>query len=106
MSDLAVLPLKKIYMYKIGLIMFKVFHKISPSVFTTLFTLNHAIHNYHTRQCLHFHVPIVRTEYMKKVISYNGVKIWNRFCDKFNLNCSFLSFKSALKKYLLSELES
>ena len=70
-----ILRLEEIHIYKVALIMFKVYHKDTPMVFSSLFTKNCDIHNYETRQLNQFHVPFARTNYMLRSISFKGVRI-------------------------------
>ena len=100
------LNIRKIHQFKIMLIMFKVRHSLSPDVFCSVFTRNDNIHTHHTRQHDQFHVPIVRTEYMKRAISYKGTVIWNAVSKHVSYDVSFLSFKIALKKYILTTEEN
>ena len=82
--------------------MFKVFHKDTPVVFSNVFTRNSDVHEYETRQFDQFHVPIARTNYMQRAISIKGVSIWNKLSHKVNHDCSLLSYKVALKRYLIN----
>ena len=82
--------------------MFKVYHKISPVVFGKLFIRNSDLHDYETRQANQFHVPYARTNYMLTAISVKGVNVWNEVSMKINFDCSYLSFKMALKKYIFN----
>ena len=45
-NKLKALQLSKIHVYKVGLIMFKVWHGDIPGVFSSLFTRNVTIHTY------------------------------------------------------------
>ena len=99
-NRLNVLQVRQVFIYKIGLLMFKVFHKLTPVVFSDLFVRNSSIHDYGTRQASLFHVPVGRTDLMKRAISNNGVRIWNFLANRLSVDCSYLSFKIALKKYL------
>ena len=101
-NKLYILRLEEIHLYKVALIMFKVYHNDTPRVFCNLFTRNFEVHNYGTRQATQFHVPNARTNYMKRAISVKGVCIWNKLSRKVNNDCSFLSFKISLKKYIIS----
>ena len=82
--------------------MFKVFHECVPAVFSELFTFNHDIHSYETRQAQKLHVPIARTNYMSRCISVKGVQIWNKLHDHVNYNCSLLTYKVKLKIFLIA----
>ena len=86
--------------------MFKVHHNETPTVFTALFVRNNVIHNYGTRQAGQLHVPNARTNYMLNAISIKGVKVWNLLFTKLNHDCSYVSFKIALKKYILNHNNS
>ena len=100
--SLKILRLEKIHFLKVALIMFKVFHKLTPLVFHDLFTRNTDVHSYNTRQRAYFHVPISKTHYMSRAISVKGVHIWNKLLENsFNYDCSFISYKISLKKYLI-----
>ena len=99
--ELKTLQLEKLYVFKVGLTMFKVWHCLIPESFTSLFVCNNAIHSYNTRQSLLFHVPKARTDYMKRAISNRGVHIWNYLCSKLSTDCSYLSFKQSIKRFLL-----
>ena len=96
------LQLTNIHIYKVVLIMFKVWHGLVPCSFASLFTRNTVIHNHNTRQLCEFRTPYARTEYMKRAISVKGPKLWNTYCTKFSIDCSYLSFKIALKHYLVN----
>ena len=40
--------------------------------------------------------------YMLRAISVKGVKAWNKIHIKVNHDCSFVSFKVALKRYMIN----
>ena len=101
-QKLNILRFEEINYYKIALMMFKVYHKNTPVVFSNLFVRNTDIHDHKTRQAGHFHVPYARTNYMLNAISVKGVKVWNELFVKVNHDCSYLSFKIALKKYIIN----
>ena len=101
-TKLNILRFEEIHFYKVSLVMFKVFHKMSPSIFGNLFVRNTDVHSYETRLADHFHVPRARTNYMLNAISVKGVNVWNKICLKINFDCSFLSFKFGLKKYIFN----
>ena len=105
-EKLNILRFEEIHFYKIALIMFKVHHNETPTVFTALFVRNNVIHNYGTRQAGQLHVPNARTNYMLNAISIKGVKIWNFLFTKLSHDCSYVSFKIALKKYILNHNNS
>ena len=83
--------------------MFKVYHKIVPKIFSSLFVRNSETHGHNTRQQTQFRIPYARTNYMKRAISNKGAKIWNALCTTITIDCSYLSFKYALKNHLVND---
>ena len=63
--------------------------------------MNNAVHEYYTRQEKHFHVPLCKSVQKSKCLKCSGVKIYNYMIEHMNYNCSFVSFKYVLKRYLL-----
>ena len=102
-TKLNILRLEEILFYKVALTMFKVYHYITPNSFSSLFVRNTDVHGYGTRIAEHFNVHHrAKTNYMLNAISIKGVKIWNKIYMKINFDCSFVSFKIALKKYIIN----
>ena len=99
-EQLRILNLEKIHVYKIGIVMFKVYDNSTPSIFSDLFKYNHTVHNYGTRQSYKFHVPIAPKDYLQRTIAVKGVRIWNTLYDLVPHDCSLITFKYHLRKYL------
>ena len=102
---LKILKINEIHVYKVAYIMFKVYHSSTPAVFNELFIQNCKIHDHNTRQSKQYHVPSNNTNYRQNAISFEGVKIWNKISQKVNYDCSDLSFKIAVKQYVLNSKE-
>ena len=71
-------------------------------LFNDIFVKNYTIHEYSTRQYNLLHVPKVNLNAFKKTIRYMGVFLWNSVSKVSNINCSVVSFKQTIKKYLLT----
>ena len=56
-DELKILPLDKIYVYKMGILMYKYDKNILPAIFDDIFDKSNQIHNHNTRQP--FHVPLI-----------------------------------------------
>ena len=82
--------------------MFKFINGYLPSLFNDIFVKNYTIHEYSTRQYNLLHVPKVKTSAFKKTIRYMGVSLWNSVSNVLNINCSVVTFKQIVKKYLLT----
>ena len=100
-----ILQIKKIHVYKVALVMFKVKRDCCPTVLSNLFRDNKSIHNYCTRQADQFHVPVAKRNYMQKVISFKGVRIWNYVSQFIDYDRSFISYKIAIRNYIVSDDE-
>ena len=100
-EELNILNLQKIHLYKVGIIMFKVHRNMTPVAFSELFVHNHNIHSHGTRQLHKLHVPIARTDYMQRIITVKGVRIWNHLYNILPIDRSLPCFKFHLRKYLL-----
>ena len=100
----SIMQLKKIFFYKVALLMFRVKTSSAPSVFRELFIENRNVHDYFTRQHDNFHVPNAKRNYMQRTISYRGVIVWNHITSKhITYDRSLLSFKFALRKYVFND---
>ena len=65
-----------------------------------MFTRNNDIHSHDTRQKLHLHVPLPKTNLVKMSVCYTGVTGWN-YCTTFiDTYCSLDVYKKILKMYL------
>ena len=101
---LGVLPVKNIYMYNIGLLMYKYYHNDLPHVFD-MFEKNVNIHQYSTCQSGMLHVPRCRTELGKMSFRYQALVIWNKIYSNIKVDVKIGTFKHHLKKYLLKNTQ-
>ena len=98
--QLKLLTLKKLYLYKVGLLMFKIVHTMHvPKHINAYFNVNADFHN--TRHASLFRLPLTRTNLMNRTFRNTGVKIWNRTCGIINHKVPIGFFKINLKKYIM-----
>ena len=97
-DELKILPLHKIYIYKIGILMFKFNHDLLPSIFNKVFIKNSQIHSYNTRQL--FHVPLIIRSKRQSTVVYQGPIIGTYFSQRLNYNCTINTYKKHLRTYL------
>ena len=73
-ADLNIMPLKKMYLYTVGLFMYKFNNDMLPEMFVDMFTHVSTIHDRNTRQSAtnHLYVPLYTTSCSQKCISYTG----------------------------------
>ena len=106
-DKLNILPLKKVFAYKIGIFMYK-FNKISlPRIFDDVFKKTSQIHSHKTR--ITFHVPFTANRRTQRTIRYQGPTLGNYIFSKLNVSShswALFTFKTKLKKFLLkNEIE-
>ena len=90
------------YVYSVGVFMYQLTINELPAVICALFVRNNTIHSYSTRQSNLFHLPLTRTLFAQKNITFTGPKFWNDLPIGFTESTSLYSFKRKLKCHLLS----
>ena len=96
-----VLKITDLFLYNVGIFMYKLSTKDLPDVFLPMFRRNNEIHTYPTRQRQSFHLPRTRTVFAQKTITYNGPRFWNDLPNELIVSPSFRIFKRKLKTFLL-----
>ena len=94
--SMEVLPLMKIFLYKVGLIMYKYSNNLLPECISLLYLRNDSIHEHNTRGCHQ-----LRVLHGAKTFSNISARIWNVLTNKFNCDVSMSIFKCKLKLFLL-----
>ena len=74
----------------------------SDDTFITNYKFTHETHQYKTRNNLHkcLAIPMPRTEYYKRSLSYNGVILWNEIPSSIRNSGTLQTFKLKLKTFL------
>ena len=105
-QSLELLSVFEIYTFKIAMFMYKyVYNQVADCV-NELFTRTNEIHNRVTRQSDKFYIPFSRLSAVCKSVRFKGLLIWNSICDDVDVFCSIGTFKSHLKKNLLTRVLS
>jgi hypothetical protein len=102
-SKLKLLKLSQLYVYNIGIFMFKFYHNLLPQIFNDIFNYNFTIHNYQTRSANNLHMPECKSVLRSKSIKITGVKIWNHISVNLNTLCKISTLKKISKRVLVSE---
>ena len=98
--DLGILKLNNINHYVLLLFMFRFHTRKLPVIFDDMLTRNYDIHSHDTRQKLHLHVPLPKTNLVKMSVCYTGVTRWNYYTKFIDTYCSLDVYKKRLKMYL------
>ena len=99
-QTLKVLPIESVYLYCAQLFLFK-YHKTElPDIFNDFYTRNSNIHGHITRQSNYFHTIGAKTTSRNNAIRVSGVRIYNYFYDRIDMDCSFVTYKHKLKYHL------
>ena len=98
-ADLNIMPLKKMYLYTVGLFMYKFNNDMLPEMFVDMFAHVSTIHDRNTRQSArnHLYVALYTTSRSQKCISYTGPRTWNFILSKINPHAPIGSFKNNLR---------
>ena len=100
-KELNMMNVNGIFMYNVGLFMYKHHHNLLPSIFD-VFESNDNIHNYQTRQSHLLHIPYCRTDLGKRSFTYQAVSVWNKLCQNIDVDVSVGVFKKHSKEYLIN----
>ena len=95
---LKLLTLNELYITNVALFMFKLHHGNVSPVFKPMFTLNCDVHSYSTRQANNYHLPLPKSDLMKRSVRFRGVKIWNQAIRLVDIKCSICTFKFRIKQ--------
>ena len=99
-QTLNILTIPQLYLYRIGMFMFKVFHHNVPLICQSMFVTNADIHCYNTRQRHQLHVPISQSATLFKTIRVKGVSVWNSIMNMVDIQCSIGTYKYRLRKII------
>ena len=103
---LKTLKIDDIHTFQTAVFMFKFSKSLLPVMFQDTFTYNRNIHSYPTRHSSDIHLSTPRTFLAHKTIRYHGPDVWNSLPDNIKHCASLFSFKSLMKKYLVSQYNS
>ena len=100
---LNLLKLNDIHKLHSSLFMHDIIHNNIPDTFVSMFTPLTEIHHYETRQKSKqiFFIESTRTDYKKRFIAYNGIKIWEDIPGSIKSTNRHL-FKHNYSSYLIS----
>ena len=100
-SKLNVLKMNELYVYCTQLFLFKYHYHKLPAIFDSFFTRNGVVHGINTRGNALFRSQVATSSLKLRTIRVTGVRIYNYFFEKLDMNCSLLTYKRHLKKYLI-----
>ena len=97
-KKLNILKLSQIYIYSVQQFVFKYHHGLLPNIFNEFYSTNSSFHLHNTRSRNMFRLPMRSSSIRIRAM---GVRTYNYFYTRLTMDCSFLSYKAALKKYLI-----
>ena len=100
-KELNILKLHQIYIQTVQLFIFKFHRNLLPEFFKEFYQFNNTSHHYHTREQNLFRTPLLRSFPASRSIRASGVPINNFFSMILDCDCSFLTYKHHLKRYIL-----
>jgi hypothetical protein len=100
--NLNILKLKKIYLFQLGIFMYKCENNLLPANLASSFIRTNQVHNYSTRASRLFYVPSCRTNIRKFSANYQGPCFYNSLDAGIRDVASVSLFQSKLKIYLFN----
>ena len=104
-NSAAILRLSDVFNLKLMTFVYESVHKVSPSCFYNFFQMNSSVHHHNTRQAIRGDLFQSRWNsicYGRMSIQHLGPKLWNNLPLSVKDSSNKYSFKSNLKRYLLS----
>ena len=98
-----VFKITDLFLYNLGMFMYKLLINELPDAFMTMFKKNNVIHTYPTRQRDSFHLPRTRTIFAQKTITFIGPRFWNDLPNEIMISPSLYVFKRRVKLLLLQK---
>ena len=80
--------------------MFKVLQDLAPAQLSNIFRDSCSNNNYHLSNTDNYlAIPLPKTEFLKKSLSFNGAKIWNSFPNEIRSSETLASFDELISTY-------
>ena len=98
-----ILKISDLYLFQLGQFMFKLNRNDLPDIFQDMFLKNSSVHHYPTRQTDSYHLPLTRTLFAHRTLTFTGPNFWNSLKNEYKDAPSLNTFKRKLKKFLLSK---
>ena len=98
-ASLKLMPLSRLYEYRMIMFLFKYHNSQVPTVLNDIFLRNSDVHRYNTRNADSFIVPEFCNEIFKRSFIYNGVVVYNKAIKHFDFSVSF-AFPTSSKIFL------
>ena len=96
-----ILKITDLYLFQLGQFMFKLNRHDLPHIFQDMFLKNSSVHHYPTRQTDSYHLPLTRTLFAYRTLTFTGPNFWNSLHKDYKDAPSLNTFKRKLKKLLL-----
>ena len=96
------LNLFDIHKLQIGVFIHNWLNDRLPKIFSTLFSFRLNSHNHHTRYATNLSYPLFRLSTSQNTIPFSAPNFWNKLPHNLKQHTSLSSFKSNLKKFMLS----
>ena len=104
-KNLNILTIHDTFKHEVAKFVYNCNKALKPTLFLNYFKKKHQVSIRHTRQSEdkdNLYIPKYCSNRPQRCIKYQGVRIWNNIPSEIK-RCSFNSFKSRFKQYLLSQ---
>lgn len=97
-----VLTIQKLYVYYVGIFMYRYNNRMLPPCFSDYFLVNSHTHRRDTRNSALYQLPLFTTNKAQQSILFQGAKIWATIPTTIHNARSLASFKNQFKRHLLA----
>ena len=102
-TEKKILNVESLYLYELGIFMFKFKNNLLPANFNCYFKSIKNIHNYHTRSSeINFFLPRFNNSSGHKLLAYQGSRLWTMLPIYLKNLTNIGKFQDELKNYLLN----
>ena len=99
-KKLNILPLSKLYEYRMLMFLFKFEKKCVPSIINNLFVRHSDVHMYQTRNARSLQIPRFTLDVFRHSFIYNAITLYNKAVHKLDFSLNAFTFKFQVKRYL------
>ena len=99
----SILPIKMLYLYELLIFAYKITNKLIKC--NEIFTINEELHQYHTRQRLHYHVIPNRTETANRNAFVRALKLYNKIPVQLKI-LNLGAYKNNIKRHIYTNYNS
>ena len=101
LNEMNILSVNQRWIFNILVFVFKMKNKLMPKYLQKKIKYNHETHNRNTRQKNEIRLPDIKNENARKMVCYDGMKMFNKLPIEIREENSLNKYKNMIKKYVI-----